>query len=109
MKKGVPNWTGDPAGKERKTRHCPCPQVHGQAEPESIHTVGRKWRSQDKNNSRTTVNALAVEYAWTDVRKHSFTVRAVEQWNSLPNSLRVRVLQKETQGRKRKSESYQYN
>jgi hypothetical protein len=66
-------------------------------------------RSGGNGGARTRtaagLNGLAVQYAWTDVRKHSFTVRAVEQWNSL----RVRLLQKETQGRKRKNESYQYN
>jgi hypothetical protein len=35
------------------------------------------------------VNGLTVQYARTDVRKHSFTVSAVEHWNSLPNSLRA--------------------
>ncbi len=35
------------------------------------------------------VDGLAVQFARTDVRKNSFTVLAVEQWNSLPNSLRA--------------------
>ncbi len=41
--------------------------------------------------TRTTagVDGLAVQFARTDVRKNSFPVRAREQWNSLPNSLRA--------------------
>ncbi len=50
-------------------------------------------RSGGNGGARTRtaagVNGLAVQYARTDVRMQSFTVRAVEQWNSLPNSLRA--------------------
>jgi hypothetical protein len=50
-------------------------------------------RSGGNGGARTRtaagVDGLAVQFARTDVRKNSFTVRAVEQWNSLPNSLRA--------------------
>jgi hypothetical protein len=48
------------------------------------------------------VNGLAVQYARADVRKHSFTVRVVELWNSLLNSLRAEKRPKsfKTQGGK---------
>jgi hypothetical protein len=49
-------------------------------------------RSGGNGGARTRtaagVDGLAV-HARTDVRKNSFTVRTVEQWNSLPNSLRA--------------------
>jgi len=32
---------------------------------------------------------LAGQFARTDVRKHSFAVRVVERWNSLPDNVRV--------------------
>ncbi len=35
------------------------------------------------------VDGLAVQFARTDVRKNSITVQTVEQWNSLPNSIRA--------------------
>jgi hypothetical protein len=32
---------------------------------------------------------VVAQYARTDIRKHSFAVRAVESWNRLPISIRA--------------------
>jgi hypothetical protein len=37
----------------------------------------------------TAHQGLAVQYACTDIRKHSFTVRVVEKWNHLPDSVKI--------------------
>ena len=47
--------------------------------------------SEDGARTRRTAGAKCVvaQYARTDIRKHSFAVRAVESWNRLPNSIRA--------------------
>ncbi len=43
--------------------------------------------NQRARTIQTTVHhGLAVQYARTDIRKHSFTVRVVVKWNRLPDS-----------------------
>jgi hypothetical protein len=65
-------------------------------------------RSGGNGGARTRtaagVDGLAVQYARTDVRKKSFTVRTVEQPQSRETA---RVLQKETQGRKSRQPEYE--
>jgi hypothetical protein len=35
-----------------------------------------------------TAQILTMQYARTDIRKYSFTVRVVEPWNQLPDSVK---------------------
>ncbi len=37
------------------------------------------------------MKGLVSQYARTDIRKHSFAVRTVENWNSLPDSIMAEV------------------
>jgi hypothetical protein len=56
-------------------------------ENQSLFTMA----SEDGARTRRTAGAKCVvaQYARTDIRKHSFAVRAVESWNRLPNSIRA--------------------
>jgi hypothetical protein len=48
---------------------------------------------RDGNGARTrqaaSAHCLAVQYARTDIRKHSFAVRVVEGWNRLPDQVKT--------------------
>jgi hypothetical protein len=48
---------------------------------------------RDGNGARTrqaaSAHCLAVQYARTDIRKHSFAVRVVEGWNRLPDQVKM--------------------
>jgi hypothetical protein len=40
-------------------------------------------------NPGSRIRNTAVQYARTDIRKHSFAVRVVEKWNHLPDSVKI--------------------
>jgi hypothetical protein len=48
---------------------------------------------RDGNGARTrqatSAHCLAVQYARTDIRKHSFAVRVVKGWNRLPDLVKT--------------------
>jgi len=71
--------TGEPTGEESKARHGPCPQIHGKAGPDPIYSVRRKWRSQDKDSSRSrrTGSAICQDRCQKELL-HSASSRAVE-------------------------------
>ncbi len=82
-----------------KCRCPPLPQIHDKAGPDPIYTVRRKWRSQDKDGSRSRWTGIAV---CQDRRQkellHSASSRAMEQPAKQPQSRKkAGVIQEGTQ------------
>jgi len=51
----------------------------------------RRLASQERARTRQAAggHGLAVQFARTDPRKYSFSVRTVEKWNKLPEEVRA--------------------
>ena len=74
------------AGSERETRH-----TYMAKQPDQNRFPLTRENGGARTRTAAGVNGLVAQYARTDVRKQSFTVRTVEHWNSLPNSLRAKT------------------
>jgi hypothetical protein len=59
------------------------------AQMTSMFEKARSNNQGARTRQATAHQGLAVQYARTDIRKHSFAVRIVEKWNRLPDTVKM--------------------
>jgi hypothetical protein len=67
-------------------------QIYKMTQDAQMTSMFEKARSNNqgaRTRQATAHQGLAVQYARTDIRKHSFAVRIVEKWNHLPDTVKM--------------------
>jgi hypothetical protein len=66
--------------------------VYKMTQDDEMTSMFEKARSNNqgaRTRQATAHQGLAVQYACTNIRKHSFAVCVVEKWNHLPDSVKM--------------------